>query len=91
MIPHFDPKKHVAIIWSVVDVQSVRPDLTDEQALEVLKNVKSKHDADIGVNWDTLRIVADNLYPKDNNEETKFHNRRADGDGVDEKRFLLRT
>lgn len=74
MSPHFDPKKQIAIIWSVVDVQGLRPDLTDEQAMEVLKSAKSKHDADIGVNWDTLRIVADSLYPKDSsNEEESKH------------------
>lgn len=54
----------IAIIWSIEDVQQERPDLSDEQAMEVLKKVKDKHDATIGVNWDVLRNWADELYPK---------------------------
>lgn len=69
MIPDFDPKRQITIIWSVEDVQSERPDLTDEQAMDVLERVKHKHDATIGVNWDTLRTVADIFYPKDSNCE----------------------
>ena len=60
---HFDPDRQIAIIWSVEDVQSVRMDLSDEQAMVVLREVKRTHDANIGVHWDTLRFWADELYP----------------------------
>jgi hypothetical protein len=58
-----DPRRQIAIIWSVEDVQEVRPDLSDEQAFEVLHSVKNNHDACEGVNWLVLEIVADILYP----------------------------
>lgn len=45
----------IAIIWHIDDVKEVAPDLTDEQAREVLRLVKHYHDAEAGVNWDTLR------------------------------------
>jgi hypothetical protein len=60
----FNPNTQIAIIWSITDVKEVRPDLTDEQAMDVLLRVESKHDANIGVNWDTLAYWANYLYPK---------------------------
>ena len=60
-----NPKTQIAIIWSIEDVQSIRNDLTDEQAMEVLLLVKNRHDASIGVNWDTIEYVAKELYPEE--------------------------
>ena len=62
--PEIDPDTQIAIIWSIEDVQSERSHLTDTQAMDVLENVKAKHDADLGVSWETPRIVADELYPE---------------------------
>lgn len=59
----FDPTKEIALIWTIYDVQGVRPHLTDEQALHVLRNVDNHHDADHGVHWDTIKEWADTLYP----------------------------
>ena len=61
----YDPSRQIAIIWSVEDVQAVRDDLSDYHAMEVLNEVKRRHDAEIGVSWETLRIWADELYPVD--------------------------
>ena len=61
---NFDPTRQIAIIWDIADVQSVRSGLTDEQAMEVLSDVKRKHDATMGVCWDTLEIYADSMFPK---------------------------
>ena len=55
--------KEIAIKWHIEDVQSIRPDLSDEQASTVLKRLKKNHDASIGINWDTIEIVADILFP----------------------------
>ena len=54
----------IAIVWNVEDVLEVRPDLTEEQAKEVLRRVKRGHDANVGINWDVLTIVAEGLFPK---------------------------
>lgn len=56
--------KQISIVWSVEDVQEIRPDLNDEQAYRVLQKVEEYHDADIGVNWDTLSCWADELFPE---------------------------
>ena len=56
--------RSIFIEWCVEDVQEVRPDLNDEQAYEVLKFVKDKHDATLGITWDTLDYAADYLYSK---------------------------
>lgn len=55
----FDPKRQVAILWSIEDVQAVRPDLTDDEAMEVLQVARRKHDAEEGITWATLGAHAD--------------------------------
>ena len=62
----FNPAYSIAIIWSVDDVIQERPHLTHEQAMNVLEEVSNGHDANYGVCWETLRTVADSLYPKGN-------------------------
>lgn len=61
---YYNPDKQVAIIWSIQDVKSVRPHLTNEQAMKVLEHVKRSHDATIGVSWETLEITSDMLFPR---------------------------
>lgn len=61
----FDPNTQIAIIWDVDDVQVIRPDLSDEQAMEVLRHAKRYHDANMGINWDVLKVWADELYPEE--------------------------
>ena len=58
-------KKHgeIAIIWSVEDVLEVRPELNEAQAFEVLTLCQRRHDANIGITWDTLADAADTLFP----------------------------
>ena len=52
------------ITWHPEDVQEIRPDLTNEQAQEVLWLARKFHDANVGVNWDVLSIWAEQLYPE---------------------------
>jgi len=54
----------VAPIWCIEDVQGIRPDLSDEQASEVLEEVGRKHDAEYGITWTTLECMADILFPE---------------------------
>jgi hypothetical protein len=56
-------QKQIAAIWSVEDVEEIRPDLDDEQAWAVLQAVADRHDCDLGISWATLEIIADDLYP----------------------------
>ena len=58
-----DPETQIALIWSAADVKSIRPDLTDEQAMDVLKVVRAHHDCTVGVSWDTLDYEADEKFP----------------------------
>ena len=73
MLPKHDLTEHwqetlaaggcIAIIWSIQDVKTMRPDLTDEQCMDVLETVEHWHDASVGVRWDTLEIWAEELSP----------------------------
>ncbi len=55
--------------WSTQDIQDERPDLTDEQAREVLEMLDRRHDANIGINWEVIRIVAGMLFDEPEDEE----------------------
>ncbi|HJT77881.1 MAG TPA: hypothetical protein VJ739_11830 [Gemmataceae bacterium] len=55
-------RRQIAAIWSVEDVRHVRPDLTDEQAWEVLQRVGRRHDAETGITWLTLEYSAEELF-----------------------------
>ena len=53
----------IIILWHIDDVREIRPDLTGDQCREVLRQCEDRHDCEIGINWDVLRIVAGDLFP----------------------------
>jgi hypothetical protein len=55
---------YIASIWHIDDVKEVRPDFTDEQAMQTLESVERNHDAEIGINWEVLRLHADFIHPQ---------------------------
>lgn len=57
-----EEQMQIAVIWSVEDVQHVRPDLNREQAWKVLQTCQSKHDACVGISWDVLEVTASILF-----------------------------
>lgn len=59
----------IAIIWSIDDVMEECKWLTKEQAYDVLYYLDRKHDANIGVNWDTIHYWAEHLYPQEKRVE----------------------
>jgi len=70
----YNPTRQIANIWDISDAQSVRKDLTDEQALKVLKRVNEKMDAEVGINWGVIRYWANELYPNpDYNDDDYNH------------------
>jgi hypothetical protein len=64
-ISHDDITKEIAIIWHIDDVQNIRPDLSKQQASDVLIHLKENHDASEDINWDTIETVADILFPSE--------------------------
>ena len=60
----------ITVIWSKEDVLELRPDLTEEQAADVLVSADRRHDANIGINWEVLQFHADYLFPSKSKEET---------------------
>lgn len=59
----------IASFWSTEDVQAVAPKLSDVQAREVLKRVDRNHDANIGINWDTISFHCEDLFPGSTSED----------------------
>ena len=56
-------RHQIAVIWSIEDVQGVRPDLTDDQAWAVLQECDRRHDCELGITWGSIEYVADDLFP----------------------------
>jgi hypothetical protein len=61
---HLQRQRQVAVIWCVADVKDVRPDLTDDQAWEVLQECRDQHDCEWGITWTFIKDVAANLFGK---------------------------
>lgn len=61
----YNPSNSIAIIWCIDDVKSIREDLNDEQCLDVLNYADRKHDASMGITYDTLQYISDYLYPQE--------------------------
>lgn len=54
----------ISIIWSIADVQEVRPKLSKTKCREILQEVLRQHNAELGVTWETIESVADELFPR---------------------------
>ena len=63
----------IGVVWCIEDVKEVRPDLTDDQAWEVLQEVERKHNAEIGISWFTLQVFADELFPESETSAKETH------------------
>jgi len=57
-------RRQIAVIWSVEDVQSVREDLSDDQAWQVLLQCRNDHDSTHGITWDLIEHIANSLFPE---------------------------
>jgi len=55
-------RNQIAIVWSIEDVQAVRPDLDEDQSWEVLKQCEKSHDCNYGFTWDLIECVAEHLF-----------------------------
>jgi hypothetical protein len=84
--------RQIAHIWGIDDVQQQRPDLDEDQAWAVLQAAAKRLDSNYGITWDTLKILADELYP----DEPKRHwqgridVRITDTDGYGQDEVLTR-
>jgi hypothetical protein len=54
----------IAIVWDIQHVKDQRPDLGDKQAWEVLQECRQCHERLNDPMLETIRQVADNLYPQ---------------------------
>ena len=53
----------VAVIWSIEDVRSLRPDLDDDQAMDVLEACIDQHDCEYGFTWTFIEDMSYALFP----------------------------
>jgi hypothetical protein len=54
----------IAHVWGTDDVRQLRPDLDDDQAWDVLQAVADRLDCNFGITWNTLEMIAHELYPE---------------------------
>lgn len=51
----------IQISRHIDDVKSVDASLSDDQCREVLRLLKKNHDANIGINWDVIKITIERM------------------------------
>jgi len=49
----------IAKVWTIGDVKRLAPDLTDEEAMNVLQRVDENYNEDVGINWDVIQNEID--------------------------------
>jgi hypothetical protein len=59
----------IALLWSIEDVQEVRPDLDRSQSMAVLAECRRCQNAEIGLNWQGLADHAEDLFPAPDHDE----------------------
>lgn len=63
-------RRQVAVIWSIADVKSIRPDLGDDHAWEVLRECERSSSCDIGLSWEFIEEIAERLFPLANDDDS---------------------
>ncbi len=61
--PARNPRTYTVHGFGVGDVHSLRPDLSDDEAMQVLDAAARRFDASLGMNWDTLDANASLEFP----------------------------
>jgi len=74
----WNDKNSIVVLWHTDDVQSIRPDLTPDQCMEVLRRAERNHDAENGINWGVLEYWADEIFPVEEEEEEKVYKDEGD-------------
>lgn len=49
-------------LWTTDDVRELRPQLTEDQAWEVLRECENRLNSEVGINWQQIEDVADDLF-----------------------------
>lgn len=65
MATFYEETNTVVDVWHVDDVFNQRPDLTEDQACEVLASIAHNFDANIGINWYVIDSAAEYLFSED--------------------------
>jgi len=60
----FDEPKQITLTWDTTDVQSVRPDLTESKAWDLLQFIQNEYTKRTGLNSKRLKAYADFFYPE---------------------------
>lgn len=56
------PDTAVANAWSITDVQAIRPELTDTEAMQVLIAAQEQQEAGIGIDGTQIAFCAEELF-----------------------------
>lgn len=51
----------ISITWQIEDIKGQDSSLTDDQARDILHELKHSHDANIGISWEVIDIYIDNF------------------------------
>jgi hypothetical protein len=60
-----EPRREIAIIWGVGNVKEIRPDLTDDQAWDILQQCYYQHNHEDGITYDIIANWAEFYFPEE--------------------------
>lgn len=66
-------KDSIAIEWTIDDVLDIRPDLSRDEARQVLREVDEEHDAEIGINIFVIQDTADRMFEEKTDDDLKTY------------------
>lgn len=58
-----NPHDYILLFWHIDDVRRVRPDLSNKQCREVLRQCEDCHEEGIGISLDIIRVIAEECFP----------------------------
>lgn len=70
LLKELEERGYIHIFWHVDDITSRAEEkgveLTEQETREIAENISSGHDANIGINWDSIDCFIDNFVEERN-------------------------
>jgi hypothetical protein len=73
----------IADLWTIDDVRDLHPHLSEDQAWEVLRECQDRLNSEVGINWEQIEKVADDLFGEATQRLIRFNDmleQYTDGD-----------
>ena len=73
-VDNYTSENSICIIWCIDDIKSAMKnrqnpiEITDDECMEILDNMERRHDASLGITWDTIDYHLDEFVQRKESE-----------------------